>query len=130
VDGFGALQGLGGILAWAGQDEDVAHLAAGPGVAFAVEVQSGFGVSKDLRPVGGGVGGPEVAQEVHHGGGSWKVGLGQGQSKDGAHVLLELAYGAGAEGEVAGVVGAGGDFVDQETAAHFEHLDGGDTDVS
>ena len=56
------------------------------------------------------------AYEVFHHGvrvaGSW----GEGQAGDGADVEFELAGGAGVDGPVAGVVGAGRHFVDEEVA--------------
>ncbi len=73
---------------------------------------------------GGGAGGtgdggtfcgePEVAEEVDDGGGAEDVGRAEGEVADGADVLFELAGDAGALAGVVGVVGAGGEFVDEE----------------
>src|SRR5436305_713358 len=83
------------------QGGQVAHLAAGPGVGLAVEVKL------DVGEVAGGLpvrlaAGPEVAEEVRHGGGAEELGRAQRQAADGPEPLLELACGAGVEGEAAG----------------------------
>ena len=56
---------------------------------------------------------PEVAEEVGHRGGTQLPGRSQRHAADGAKLLLELAFDVGVDGEVAAVVGGGGEFVDR-----------------
>src|SRR5436305_8232857 len=110
------------------QGGQVAHLAAGTGVGLAVEVELDLGEAAGSRPVRLATG-PEVAQEVRHGGGAEELGRAQWQAADGPELLLELAGDAGVEGEVAGVVRARRQLVDQQAAVpgeehlHGEHAD-------
>src|SRR4051812_25863361 len=106
------------------QGGQVAHLAAGPGFRLAVEVELDVGEAAGGLPVGLAAG-PEVAQEVRHGGGAEELRRAQRQAADGPQLLLELAGDAGVEGEVAGVVRARRQLVDQQAAVPGEeHLHG------
>src|SRR5215210_9122399 len=105
------------------QRRQVAHLPAGPRRGLAVEVELDLGKAAGGGPIGLAVL-PEVAQEVRHGGGAQELGRAQGEAGDGPELLLELAGDAGVEGEVAGVVRARRQLVDQQPAvAGQEHLD-------
>jgi len=57
---------------------------------------------------------PEVAEKIRHGGGAQEFGGTEGQAADGAELLFELRCHAGVDGEMAGVVGARGELVDEE----------------
>ena len=72
---------------------------------------------------------PDVAEEVGHCGGRAKGSGAERQAADGSDLLLELAGDAGVQREVAAVVGAGGEFVDDELAAlRDEEFDGEEAD--
>ena len=67
---------------------------------------------------------PEVAEQVRHRRRAQQLGRAERQAADGAQLLLELAGDAGVEGEVAGVVRARRQLVDEQLAvAREEELD-------
>lgn len=132
--------GNGSIAAvWAG-DIDVTHFATGTGFGFTIPVESGVGVVVEelgarncepfritnlplprSLPVGEG-GGNIDPQDVNHAG---FLTLRSSASEVGceAGVLVKLRDTAPIEGVVSGVVGAGGDFVDEEFAGiEFEQF--------
>ena len=101
---------------------------AGPRLCLAVEVQGdaghGAGVLPLRRPRG-----PEVPEEIRHRGGPEELRRPERQAAHGAHLLLELARDAGVDREVAGVVRARSDLVDEEAAVPgVEELDAEDAD--
>src|SRR5579862_5165118 len=63
---------------------------------------------------------PELAEQVRHSGRPEQGGGAEGQATDGPELLLELAGYGGVEGQVAGIVGARSELVDQEAAARFD----------
>src|SRR5579871_171061 len=102
---------------------EVTHLAAVPRGEFSVEVELHAGEGEGGGPVGFAIR-PEIAEEVGHGRGAMHGGGTKRQSADGAKLLLELAGDAGIHGEVAGVVRARGELVDQQAVvARDEELD-------
>ena len=110
---------FGGGFGRVGENGEVPHLAAGTGFAFAVEVKFEAGGLEGRRPVGVPVL-PDFAEEVGHGGGFNLFGGTEGEAADGADLLFELTSTVGVDGEMAGIVGAGGKFVDEEPAIFGE----------
>ncbi len=91
------------------------HFAAGLGFVLAVEMQLDVGEGARGVPIGLAVG-PEIAEQICHRGGSQLLGRSQGQSADGAMLLLELAGDTGVKGEMPRIVRPRGEFVDQQLA--------------
>ncbi len=121
--------------------DHVAHFARRTR-GLAVEVEGGAGIGEEGGPIGfdfsaGGIGAPEVAEEVGHDGrleegdfGHGRgVGRAEGEVADGGDVEFELGAGGGAQGDVAGVVRAGGEFIHQDVAVvQDEHFDREESD--
>ncbi len=93
----------------------MSHFAARAWGEFTVEVEFGVGDGRGGGPVRLAVG-PLVAEEVNHGSGGELGGRAEREAADGAELLFELAGDIGVNSEVAGVVRAGGEFVDEECA--------------
>ena len=98
------------------QAVEMTHLAAGPRLGLAVEMQAHagspqrFGPARLARQ-------PHVAQEVDHGHRTQEPGLTQGQAAESAELLLELVHRARVHRVVPAVVRARGHLVDVEPPA-------------
>ena len=104
------------------------HLAAHARLGLAVEMEFHVWIGEGGGPVGFTLR-PDVAEEVGHCGGRAKGSGAERQAADGSDLLLELAGDAGVQREVAAVVGAGGELVDDEVAAlRDEEFDGEEAD--
>ena len=103
----------------------MAHLSALPGLALAVEVQTGVGFTSDCRPVL-----HALAQQVFHLHAGPRLDWPQGPAGNGPDVLLELVGCSAVLGPVPAVVHSRGDLVDQERGVlEFEQLDPDHTDI-
>src|SRR5260370_39542633 len=108
---FGETQGE--AFGRSGAEGDVAKVAAGAR-SFSVEVEVGVGDGEEF----GGFG--EVADEVEHGAVAGRSCGAEGETEDGAEMILELAGDGTLDGPVAGIVDARGHFVGEELAPMFE----------
>ncbi len=107
----------------------MAHLAARGGRALAVQVNLHRRVKAQGGPPPGLAAGPEIAQEIDHGGGHDQVAATQGQIAECSDLLLELANRGSLEGQVPRVVRPGSELVNQQAAAlRQEELDTKDPD--
>jgi len=97
---------------------DMAHFAARFDVGFAVEMERQVWVAGEA---GDAV--YIVADEVFHDGIVVALAVAQGPAGDGADMLFELIHRAAVLGPMAGIVDAGGDFVDDEILGCDEELD-------
>src|SRR5258708_32669883 len=113
---FGEAQGE--ALRGGGAEGDVAKFAAGAR-SFSVEVEVGVGDGEEF----GGFG--EVADEVEHGAVAGRSCGAEGETEDGAEMILELAGDGTLDGPEAGSVDAWGHSVGEELAPAFEKLKGG-----
>ncbi len=106
----------------------MAHLPSGPGLGFAVQVQGNAGGCQRRRPFGFAPL-PLVAEQVRHGRRAQHRGRPERQAADGADLLLELTGHAGVDGQVARVVRARRDLVDEQRAVtRQKELDAQDAD--
>src|SRR6185295_17104152 len=72
---------------------------------------------------------PEIAEQIRHRGGTEEISGAQRQAAYGAELLFELTGEARVESEMAGIVRAGGELVDEEIAAPGqEEFDAEDAD--
>ena len=92
----------------------VAHFSAGPGFDFAVKMKLQFRTCAGGGPLRF-TELPEISQQIRHSGGAEHFRAAERESTDGAQLLLELAGDAGVYGQVAGVVGAGRELIDEES---------------
>ena len=88
----------------------MAHLAARARLGFAVEMQLHIRIAQCRGPIRLAIF-PEVSEQIGHRSGTTKFGGTKRQAADRAHLLLELAGGAGVDGEMAGVVRARREFI-------------------
>lgn len=115
---------LDGLIEGGGAKGKVSHFSPRSGFRLAVKVKGGSGQSEEWSPIWFPLG-PEIAQDIEHGGRGGGGDIAQGKTADGADLLFELAGGAGFGGEMAGVVDAGSKFIDPELAVgKFKQLDG------
>jgi len=94
-------------------DRQVTHFSARARGGFSIQMEGGTREGKNGGPIRLALG-PEVAEQVEHHGWAERGDQSEGKTADGAELLLELAGGAGLGGEVAGVVDAGGQFINEE----------------
>ncbi|CAI0343201.1 hypothetical protein BO1005MUT1_210266 [Hyphomicrobiales bacterium] len=124
--GFPTVSGLG-VLAH--DPGDMAHLAAGAGVALAVEVQMGAGLGQNLAPAQRG-----VADQILHLDPAPAGGISQREAADGADMLVELRGLRALARPMPGIMHAGRDLIDDDalgvTFFQHEHLDGEDADIA
>lgn len=114
---------LDGLIEGGSAEGKVSHFPARAGFRFSVKVKRGSGQSEKGSPIRFPLG-PEIAQDIEHGGRGGGGDIAQGKTTDGADLLLELAGGAGLGGEVTGVVDAGGKFIDPKCAVgKFKEFD-------
>ena len=93
------------------------HLSSRPCTGLAVEVEGGSGGIENGGPIGRSVFiRPNIAQEVKHGTGLFQRSRAEGQSANSPGLLLELRGHASIDGVVTGVMGPGGDLIDQQPA--------------
>ena len=97
----------------------MAHFPARTRRQFPVKVQLHIRHSESCRPVGLACG-PDIAEEIRHGSGAEHFRTSQREIADGTELLLKLAGDAGVNGEVAGVVGPGREFVDEQPVVSGE----------
>src|SRR5947209_7353387 len=117
-----------GLFRTGGERGEVSHLSRGPCLRLAVEVQLDRGERESGAPVRLALV-PEVAEQVRHRRGAQQLGRAERQAADGPELLLELARRARVKGEVAGIVRARREFVDEQAAfAREEKLDAHDAD--
>src|SRR5262245_40414641 len=104
---------LAGLVGTVGQSGYVAHFAANTRLRFAIEVEFYIRKGEGGGPIGFAAL-PNIAEQIGHGGRTMLARGAEGETADGADLLLELAGGAGVDREVAGIMRAGSEFVDHE----------------
>src|SRR5690606_27072391 len=108
------------------QARDMAHLAAGPCLGLAVEMQAEVALgqqSVDAVDL--------VADQVLHGAVAMAAGVAERQAGNGADMLLELRHRAGGLRPVSGIVDARRDFVDEQSATlEHEEFDAENADIA
>src|SRR3954468_5845906 len=104
----------------------MAHLAAGAGFAFAVEMEVDATFGDEFGPA------LDVAADevLHHRVAAGEAGDARRQAANGADVLLELRGDRALDGPVAAVVDAGRDLVDDGAVGAGEEFDGEDADMA